>query len=192
MTLSDQKRYRAAGALAMVNALLTIPWFIVTFFLTGKDEPWARMTEAFMQCSSTAIFAFTSLTLKKFLNVSKGFNATDRLILLMVKINIVLTAVSLAGLAMPSIAESVGALALVMIIPLGAIQLMFGYRLQQLQADLGGLHRPYCYLNMITGFSLATIILIPLGIFTGAIADIMLGTLFFQAAATGTLVDTEA
>jgi len=45
---------------------------------------------------------------------------------------------------------------------------------------------------MITGFSLAAIILLPLGILTGSIADIMLGTIFFQAAASGTLIDTKA
>jgi hypothetical protein len=192
MTSTEQSRYRAAGTLAMINALLTIPWFIMTFFLAGKEGVWHKIAEAFMQCSSTGIFVFTSLTLKKYLNQIKEFHDTDRFILLLVKANIVLTAVSLAGLSVPSIAESVGTLALVLIIPLGVIQLMFGYKLQQLQSDLGGLHRPYCYLNMVTGFSLAAVILLPLGIFTGAIADIMLGTIFFQAAATGTLVDTEA
>jgi len=192
MLPTEKARYRAAGGLAMVNALITIPWFILTFFLIDKEGVWPKMAEAFMQLSSTAIFVFTSLTLKKYLNQAKRFHDTDRFILLLVKANIVITAVSLIGVAVPSIASSAGTLAIILIIPLGVIQLMFGYKLQNLQADLGGLHRPYCYLNMVTGFSTAAVILLPLGIFTGAIADIMLGTIFFQAAATGTLVDTEA
>lgn len=192
MTQHEQTRYRAAGALAMTNAMLTIPWFILTFLLASREGIWSRISEALIQFFSAAIFVFTSLTLKKYLNQVKGFQATDRFILLLVKSNIVLTSVGLAGLAFPAIAESAGILAIILIIPLGVIQLIFGYRLQKLQSDMGGLLRPFCYLNMLTGFSLASVILLPLGIFTGAIADIMLGTIFFQAAATGTLVDTEA
>jgi hypothetical protein len=186
-----QTRYRVAGTLAMINAILTIPWFIMTFLLTDKIGIWPKVAETFMQATSAFIFVFTSLTLKKQLNMVHGFQGVDRYILLLVKANIVLTAVSLIGVALPSIASSAGVIAIILIIPLGVIQLIFGYKLQQLPSDLGGLLRPFCYLNMITGFSLAAIILLPMGILTGAIGDIMLGTIFFQAAATGRLVDTE-
>jgi hypothetical protein len=188
----NNTRYRLAGALAMTNALITIPWFLLTFFLSDKSGIWPKAAETLMQVSSTFIFVFTSLTLKKHVNQFYQFHDTDRYILLLVKANIVLTAVSLVGIVLPSFASSVGTLALILIAPLGIIQLIFGYKLQQLPADLGGLLRPYCYLNMVTGFSMAAIILLPLGIFTGAIGDIMLGTIFFQAAASARLIDTEA
>jgi len=192
MTPLSPTRYRFTGTLAMTNALLTIPWFIITFLLAEKNGIWPKVAEAFMQTSSTFIFAFTSLLLKKHLNQIQGFHEVDRYILMLIKANIVLTAVSLIGIIIPSVAESSGTLALILIVPLGLIQLVFGYKLQQLPSDLGGLLRPYCYLNMITGVSLASIILLPMGILSGAVADIMLGTIFFQAAGSARLVDTEA
>jgi hypothetical protein len=79
-----------------------------------------------------------------------------------------------------------------MIVPLGLLQTILGYRLQKLPSELGGVLKPYCWLNMATGLFLASIILIPLGILTGAVTDIMLGTILFQEAAKGNIIDTEA
>ena len=62
------------------------------------------------------------------------------------------------------------------------MQIMFGVKLLQLSNDLKGLHKPYCYLNIITGICLATVVLLPVGILASAITDVMLGTIFFQAA----------
>jgi hypothetical protein len=62
------------------------------------------------------------------------------------------------------------------------MQIMFGVKLLQLPDDLKGLHKPYCYLNIITGFCLATVVLLPAGIVASAVTDIMLGTIFFQSA----------
>jgi hypothetical protein len=60
--------------------------------------------------------------------------------------------------------------------------MMFGIWLLQLPASLGSLHRPYCYINVITGFAFASVVLLPLGMVTNCIADIMLGTIFMQVA----------
>jgi hypothetical protein len=112
----------------MINAMLTIPWFIMTFLLSDKIGIWSKVVETFLQTTSAFIFVFTSLTLKKQLNAVHGFQGVDRYILLLVKANIVLTAVSLIGIAVPSIADSAGVIAIILIVPLGVIQLIFGYR----------------------------------------------------------------
>lgn len=192
MTPHNQYRYRIAGTLAMINALLTIPWLIMTFFLGIKEGMWFKIAEITMQLSSTCIFVFTSLTLKRLVNLVHAFHGVDRYILLLIKGNVVLMAVSCIGAIIPAVASAAGIIAVILVVPPGVIQLLFGIKLLQLPADLDGLLRPYCYLNMITGFSLAAIILLPLGILTGAIADIMLGTIFFQAAGSGRLIDTKA
>jgi TctA family transporter len=44
------------------------------------------------------------------------------------------------------------------------------------------LHKPYCYLNIVTGVCTAMIILLPIGVLTSAVSDVMLGTIFFHAA----------
>lgn len=186
------RRLRGAGLLAMLNAIMTIPWFIMTFVLVEKNGLWSKVANGAMQLTSTVIFVFMILTLRVLLNRRYAFQGANVIIDWMVKANIVLTVVSLAGIASKEIAEATGILALILIVPLGMLQLVMGFRLQQLPTDLNGLLRPYCYLNMITGFSLASIILIPVGVLAGAVSDIMLGTIFFQAASTGPLIDTEA
>jgi hypothetical protein len=176
--------YRVAGWLAMANAFLTIPWLIMTFFLTAKEGLWSRLADAGMQLLSAAIFIYTVFTLRTLLNRNYSFHDTDRLIEWMIKANVVLTGISLIGIVSPTIASSAGTLAIILIIPLGVLQLFFGLRLQQLPSDNAPLFRPYSYLNIVTGFCLATIIMIPLGVVVGAIADIMLGTILLQAAST--------
>jgi hypothetical protein len=46
-------------------------------------------------------------------------------------------------------------------------------KLLKLPDDLGGMLKPFCYANMATGIFLASIVLIPLGILTSAISDLM-------------------
>ena len=92
-------------------------------------------------------------------------------------------AVSLIGLVLPEMESALGVFGIAMVVVVGILQIVFGLRLRQLPDTLRGLHKPYCYLNIITGGCLVAFVLIPMGILTGAIADVMLGTIFFQAAA---------
>jgi len=184
-------RLRIAGSLAMLNAFLTIPWVIMTFLLTAREGLFFKIAEVSMQSASTCMFIYTALTLRRLLNQRYAFHDIDRFIGWMIKANVVLTAVSIIGVASPDVASSAGTLALILIVPLGVIQLMLGLRLLRLSDEPKNLFRAYGYLNLVTGFCLATIIMIPLGIFSGAVADIMLGTIFLQAASPGQVIDTE-
>jgi hypothetical protein len=69
---------------------------------------------------------------------------------------------------------------LAIIVAQGVVQAHFGYKLLKLPNDLGGMLKPFCYVNMATGILMATIILIPVGIVVSAISDLMLGTIFFN------------
>ena len=192
MASASPPRYRLAGSLAMVNALLTIPWVIMTFFLQDRDLLVMKILNALLMTASTGIFVYTSLTLRKLLNTGHSFTDADRYLLLMIKAGVVLTFISLLETALPAFASAAGTLALFLIVPLGIVQILFGLKLQNLPSELGGLRRPYCYLNIFTGFCFASILLMPVGIITGAITDIMLGTIFFQESKTGRLINTEA
>ena len=88
------------------------------------------------------------------------------------------------GMALPSLESAVGVFGIFMVMVLGILQIAFGVRLLRLPDDLGGLHKPYCYLNIVTGACLTSIILIPVGMLAGAVSDVMLGTIFFQIAST--------
>jgi hypothetical protein len=173
------RRLIFAGWLAMTSALVTIPWLILSFFL-DKTELWVKVAEGTLLVGSTALFVYTFLTLRVLLH-RYAFSATDRPIALLIQTNIVTTTVSLLALAVPSIADGAGVVGIGLVVAIGVFHALFGLRLLHLTDDLGGLHRPYCYLNMITGICLASLVLLPVGILSSAVADVMLGTIFFRA-----------
>lgn len=178
-----RKTLITAGWLAMTSAVLTIPWFILTFFLTEQKGVAAKAAEAAMLVAGTALTVYLLVTLRRLLHERYGFRQADLPIGLLIKANIVSAAVSLLGLALTQLESALGVFGIIMVVVVGILQIAFGLKLRQLPDTLQGLHKPYCYLNIITGCCLVAFILIPMGILTGAIADVMLGTIFFQTAA---------
>jgi hypothetical protein len=177
------RRLMAAGWLAMVSAALTVPWIIATFFLAEKTGAAAKAVEASLLVCGTVLFVYLLATLRRLLHERYDFRGTDGAIALLIKANIVSAAVALLGLAIPSMEEAIGVFGIIMVVIVGILQLSFGFKLLQLPTTLKGLHKPYCYLNMVTGGCTAVIVLLPLGVLTSAVADVMLGTIFFHAAA---------
>ena len=179
-----RKTLITAGWLAMTSAVLTIPWFILTFFLAEQKGVAAKAAEAAMLVIGTVLTVYLLVALRRLLHERYGFLQVDLPIGLLIKANIVSAAVSLIGLVFPEMESALGVFGIVMVVVVGVLQIAFGLKLRQLPDTLQGLHKPYCYLNIVTGGCLVAFILIPMGILTGAIADVMLGTIFFQAAAT--------
>lgn len=173
-------RLAVSGWLAMMSALLAIPLFLFSFRLAGIDGLAARSAEAGLMVVGTALFVYLTLTLRRILHLGYAFHDADGAIALLIKVNVVLTTVGVIGLAVPSLASSVGMFTIIAFLPLGMFQAYFGLRLMRLPADLNGLLRPYCYLNLATGLCLALVITAPLALLLGAVADVMLGTIFFQ------------
>jgi hypothetical protein len=64
----------------------------------------------------------------------------------------------------------------------GILSILFAKRLLRLPYSLYGLLKPYCYVTLISGACFITVILIPVGIVTGAVTDFILGIIFFRAA----------
>jgi hypothetical protein len=166
----------------MANAILAIPWFLFTYHVGDRNDPVIRVAEASILIGSLALLVYLLVTFQQLLNRRYAFNHANKTISLIIQANVTLTANSLLGLAIPELGGPVRIMGFVLVVIAGILQMMFGIWLLQLPASLGGLHRPYCYCNMITGFALASVILLPLGMVTNCIADIMLGTIFMQAA----------
>jgi len=175
------KRLKIAGYLAMASSLLTLPWFLFMEFIANRSAPSIKAAEASMQVGGLALFIYLLLTFQQFLNSRYAFHHADKTISLLIQANIILAAADLLGLAVPELAGAVRMFTIVMLVILGILHMMFGTWLLLLPASLGGMHRPYCYINIVTGFSLATVVMLPLGMVTSCIADVMLGTIFLQA-----------
>ena len=178
-----RNRLTTAGWLAMASAALTVPWIVLTFSLAGGVGEGVKAAEICLLVSGTALLVYLLLTLRRLLQEKFSFRAADGIMALLIKVNIVSAAVSVFGFAVPSLEGSVGVFGIVMVVLIGILQGMFGFRLLSLPADLQGLHKPYCYLNIVTGVCTAVVVLLPLGVVASAVSDVMLGTIFFQAAA---------
>jgi hypothetical protein len=182
-TVPSARRLRLAGYLAMASALLTLPWFLYTFNFTARSENAVRIGEGCMLTGGVATLIYLMVTFRQLLNRRYAFHHADKTISLLIQASICQTVAGLLGLAIPELADAVRIYGVVMVIIVGILHMMFGIWLLQLPGSLGGMHRPYCYLNIVTGFSLASIVLLPLGVVTGCISDVMLGTIFLHAVA---------
>jgi hypothetical protein len=184
-------RLKMAGYLAMASALLTLPWLLFTYTIANRNDPAYRAAEAAMLVGGLVLLVYLLLTFQQLLHRSYFFHDADKTISLIFQASITQTANSLLGLAIPELAGPVRIMGTILLVIVGILHMMFGIWLLQLPASLGGMHRPYCYLNIATGFALASILLLPLGMLTGCIADVMLGTIFLQAVASRSGMERE-
>lgn len=174
------KALKIAGSLAMVSAFLTLPLAYLSFKLEGRTDASANGIQTFIQTSGTLLFVTILLYLKKLLNSIFKFYDSDKSIGLMIMASMVTGAVTIGIFSFPTLKESLASVVIVILAILGIVQVQFGYKLLKLPNDLGGMLKPFCYANMITGILLATVLLMPLSILTSAISDLMLGTIFFN------------
>ena len=170
------------GWLTMVSAFTSIPMAYLAFKLEGHTDPIGTLALATMQIAGTILFVAITLLLKRFLIRLFRFHDTDKSIDLMIMANIIAGVFVVAGMYIPQIKETTGIAALVIMVFQGIVQLQFGYKLLKLQHNLGGLLKPFCYLNMATGICVASIVLILVGVVVSAISDLMLATIFFNIA----------
>ena len=183
-TVLSTKRLKMAGYLAMISALLTLPWFLFMLNIADRNDPVIKAAEVSMLVAGLALLVYLLLTFLHLLHRRYAFHHADKTISLLIQASIIQTAASLLGLAIPELAAAIRLFVLIMVVIVGILHMMFGIWLLQLPASLGGMHRPYCYLNIVTGFALASIMLLPLGVLMSCIVDVMLGTIFLQAAAS--------
>jgi hypothetical protein len=173
---------RRAGWLAMISAVLTLPLFWFSLQNQGSTDLSLKVVDAIIQVLGACLFVVLSVVLRRFLGRRFAFHAADRVIGLMIISNLAIGVFSLAATFVPGMQQAMAAVIIGAAFALGVLQLRFGYLLLALPDDLGGMCRPYAYLNMAVGACLASIVLAPLAIVLSAIADVMLGTIFLQAA----------
>lgn len=175
------EQFIRAGRLAIVNAVITIPLFLLSIMLGLQSDYGARALQTMLVVATTLLFVYILLALKEFINSRHAFHDTDILIKIQIWANIALTIFSMLGLLSQSLQEAEGIFALFLIVPLGIVQAIFGYRLLRLPDKLHGRLKPFCWLSIATGFCFAVVILIPLGLLTSAAADVLLGLILIRA-----------
>jgi hypothetical protein len=177
------RNLKIAGWLAMASAFLTIPLEYVSFSLEARTDLEAAVLQTIIQIFGTILFLAITIYIKRFLNCIFNFHSADRNIDLMIITGIVAGALSVAGIYVSTLKEAIGYAGIGILMVQGIVQAQFGYKLLKLPYDLGGILKPFCYANIATGILLATIVLMPFGIVSSALSDLMLGTIFFKISA---------
>lgn len=165
----------------MTSAILSIPFLIFSFYLGERDDLLADLLHAAMYLTGPALFIVLATLLKRLLNTRHSFHDVDNYIDFLITLNLIMGLAGLAGLVLPDWEEPLGHFSILLVIAFGAGQILFGFKLINLPDTLKGMLKPYCFFTIATGAMLASVLLMPLGVICGAIADVMLGTIFFQA-----------
>jgi hypothetical protein len=156
--------------------------FLLSLRFEGRHDDLAQTVQILLQGSGTVIFVALTALFRGFLARNCLFRKADAIILGLIVLNLSYAVVSSAGLLIPKVEEQLQPILASLVVLLGIAQAGLGMRLFALENDLGGMKRPYCVLNIVTGICLASLLLIPVGIITSAVGDVMLGTIFFQVA----------
>ncbi|WP_243371459.1 hypothetical protein [Geotalea sp. SG265] len=180
--IPTSERLARAGRLAVANAVVTVPLFLFSLILALDDSYSARVAQAVTTLISTLLFIYVMLTLLDYLNGSYDFHAVDKPVKVLLWINIIVTVMGTLGLLSRQLQEVDAPFAMLLMVPSGAAQAAFGYRLLRLPDPLGGKLKPFCILNLISGISLAVVVAIPLGLLTSVASDFILGRIFLEAA----------
>jgi hypothetical protein len=177
------KHLRMAGFLAMTSAILGIPALLISYYLATTELQADALLLAAVQLLGLFLFTALTLSFKKLLNSRFLYHRADNYFDFLVATYLFYTAASISSLFLPSLQKPLDLFSMLLVCAIGVAQVLLGINLFQLPDSLYGMRKPYCLLNIITGVLVASIVLLPIGVIIGAIADVMLGTIFFQAAA---------
>lgn len=169
---------KVAGMLAIASAMLTVPLFLFSVLLEGRYDATARFIHLALQGIGTLIFLALTVSVYYFLNRNCGFYRVNSIILGQIVLNLVYAVASSVSIFSRQGEEQMRPMMMCLVFLLGVLQAGLGLRLFALDNDLVGMKKQYCWLNVVTGFFFASLLMIPVAIITSAVADIMLGTIF--------------
>jgi hypothetical protein len=181
MTITERQLH-LAGWLSITNAIFAIPSIIMSWFLDTVEGMGPKLSQAILTVVGLGLFLYIISSLKKLLNSRFQFHDVDIYISLLIWGNIVLAILSLFSLESRRLDWAMGILSIIAFIAFGILSIMFATRLLRLSGNLYGLLKLFSYTNIVSGICFITVLLAPLGILAGAVADVILGVIFFRAA----------
>jgi hypothetical protein len=180
--LITKEKLNLAGWISITNALFTVPAVAMSFYLESMEGIDTRLVQAVLILVSLGLFVYILFSLKQLLNVRFRFHDVDLYISYLLWGNLSLSLFLFLALANKEFESAVSILSILAYIFFGILSILFAKRLLRLPYSLYGLLKPYCYITLISGACFITVILIPVGIVTGAVTDFILGIVFFRAA----------
>jgi len=177
-----KKQLDLAGWCSITNALIAIPSLAMSWFLETVKGIGPRLSQALLTVVGLGLFLYVIYSFRRLLNDRFKFHEVDIYISLMIWGNVVLAVTSLLSLGTSKLESFMESLTVAALIVFGILSIMFATRLLRLAGDLYGLLKAFCYTTIMSGICLVTIFLLPVAILAGAVADVILGVIFFRAA----------
>ena len=181
MTITKEQ-LNLAGWLSITNAIFAIPSIAMSWFLDSIGGAGAKLSQAILTLVSLGLFLYVIISLRKLLNYRFQFHEVDIYISLLIWGNVILAVFSLLSLGSRGSEWFMNILSIVSFIVFGILAIMFATRLLRLPGNLHGLLKPFGYTQIVSGICFITVFLSPVGIIVGAVADAILGVIFFRAA----------
>lgn len=193
----NENRYVTPGYFAIIAAALTLPMVVLGLILDILARKNQGMAAPFLLPyllvlgAQTVCGLYALGRLKTFLNERHGFHDVDGLIVAIIIGACLMTLIGVAGRVSavvfgvsPRMALTFVPFLLVVGLPLSVLGIVFSLRLLRLGSDLGGMLRPFVYLNIAGAVCFATLILAPLGLLLDAAGNVVLGMIFLRKEST--------
>jgi ABC-type proline/glycine betaine transport system permease subunit len=177
-----RKQLDRAGWCSITNALIAIPSLAMSWFLETVKGIGPTLSQVILTVVGLGLFLYVIYSFKRLLNGRFKFHDVDIYISLMIWGNVVLAVLSLLSLETGKLESFMETITVAALIVFGILSIMFATRLLRLSGNLYGLLRAYCYTTILSGIFLITVFLLPVAILAGAVADVILGVIFFRAA----------
>jgi hypothetical protein len=177
-----KEKLHMTGWVSIANAIFTIPAIAMSFFLESMEGTEIRLAQGILIVVGLGLFVYLLSSLRQLLNSRFRFHDADIYISYLLWGNVSLSLFHLLSLLNREFESAVGILSVMAYIFFGILSILFAIRLLRIPYSLYGLLKPYCYLTIVSGACIITILLFPVGILVGAITDIILGIIFFRAA----------
>jgi hypothetical protein len=192
----NNKRYKTAGWLSILVAVVFVPKFIMNFFFEVIAQklhfPGVYLLDVFMIIILTVIYVYLLLSLRLLLNERYNFFDVDKLITISYCLLIAAGFITILDDILKTvgiIGSQLSTLKLILIIcffavffVMGIISIIFGIKLLRLKGDLFGMLKIYVYTTIAGGVCLVSILLFPLSLVMVVATYILEGIIFLRAA----------
>jgi hypothetical protein len=180
----NQQKDRLAGWLAILAGAALVPEVLL---LLGFDT--GRMASLNVLAAGAVILGlrigFTSYALLRFrdsLRRSIDFHGLDRLVPAMIVASIAL-GIAVIAARLPAKSDSIPGVWVILLVIggiAGILSVAIGWRVLKLEANFGGLGRPFAWSCILAPVCFATVVAAPLGLVLLAASSIMLGLILLR------------
>jgi hypothetical protein len=178
--VTTRANFTIAGWASVLSALALIPIVVVTVVITFFPENrLLQILNNVLSLVTAALGIYVLVALRRLLHLHE-VHAADFVVALLIGGIVAGGAVELGG-ALVGQAETAAVVQLIVAMAMGVISAVLGVKMLPAMTVLPGPVKLFAYLTIVSGVSIATVVLIPVGIVASIAGDIALALMFFRA-----------